>query len=97
MCCGERQYFTPLDNCLIGKQTNKSCTLLLQGTLACDICEGLIEILDKYIEDNATDDKINQTLYSLCSGLPDGALSDLVSCTVDVTIWNYYKNKTSYK
>lgn len=53
-------------------------TICCQGDLKCDICEGVIELLDKYVEDNATDEKINQTLYALCSGLPAGALRDLV-------------------
>ncbi|XP_060558736.1 uncharacterized protein LOC132719018 [Ruditapes philippinarum] len=47
------------------------------GDVACDLCEGVIEILDNLLEDNATDEKINQTLYNLCSGLPSGAFQDL--------------------
>lgn len=52
--------------------------VVIQGDLACDVCEGVVELLDTLLENNATDEKINQTLYQLCSGLPDGALKDLV-------------------
>ena len=55
---------------------------LQQGDVACDLCEGVIEILDNLLEDNATDEKINQTLYNLCSGLPSGAFQDLVCYTI---------------
>lgn len=47
--------------------------------MQCVICEAAMELVDKLIENNATDEKINATLYRLCSGLPDGALKDIVS------------------
>ncbi|KAL4240574.1 hypothetical protein ACF0H5_001366 [Mactra antiquata] len=47
------------------------------GDIKCDICEGVVELVDKYIEDNATDEKINETLYQICSSLPDGAFKDI--------------------
>lgn len=48
-----------------------------QKSVKCDICELVIKELDSVIEQNATIDKINETLYQTCNKLP-GALQDLV-------------------
>lgn len=61
---------------------NKLRHVRFQGDLKCDVCEEVIKFLDSYIEKNASIDKINETLYRLCSGLPSGAIQDLVSMVV---------------
>jgi len=40
------------------------------GDVKCELCELLVTELDKLIGDNATDAKINATIYELCSKLP---------------------------
>ncbi|XP_053381659.1 uncharacterized protein LOC123562193 [Mercenaria mercenaria] len=71
-----------VDSALLKIIVTKQKTQRNVGDIECDICEGVIEIVDQFLEDNATDEKINQTLYNLCSGLPDGAIKDL--CTQNV-------------
>ncbi|WAQ97105.1 hypothetical protein MAR_029795 [Mya arenaria] len=43
------------------------------GDIKCDICELIINALDKLAGQNATDEKINATIYALCGELPGAA------------------------
>lgn len=52
--------------------------LVLQRDLKCEVCKAVIEEIDAVIKQNATIDKINETVYDLCSKL-QGALQDLVN------------------
>ncbi|WAQ97104.1 SAP-like protein [Mya arenaria] len=45
------------------------------GDVKCDICELLVQELEKLIGANATDEKINATIYGLCDQLPGAAAS----------------------
>jgi len=48
------------------------------GDIKCEICELIIKGLDGLIGQNASVEKINQTVYSLCNDL-GGSFKDLVS------------------
>ncbi|WAQ97103.1 hypothetical protein MAR_029793, partial [Mya arenaria] len=61
------------------------------GDIKCDICERLVQELEKLIGANATDEKINATIYGLCDQLPGAAASfnkDLI-CKDSITIAKY--------
>ena len=49
------------------------------GDIKCDICELVVDELDKLIGTNSTDAKINATIYELCSRLP-ATVQSFVSC-----------------
>ena len=56
----------------------KKTLSIIQGSVECDLCLEVVEYLDTLLEDNATEEMINETLLRLCSGLPFGALQDIV-------------------
>jgi len=46
--------------------------------MKCEICQAVVVLLDQYVEANATDEKINATLFALCMAVPEGEFRDLV-------------------
>ena len=47
-------------------------------SVECLLCEAVIQQLDKEMEKNSTEKKVNATVYGICEKLP-GAFQDLVS------------------
>ena len=45
----------------------------LVGDIKCEICELIIQGLDNIVIKNASDEKINATIYTLCGDLPGSA------------------------
>ena len=46
--------------------------------LKCELCEAIIDSIDKVIGTNATKQEVNETVYGVCGQLP-GSLQALVS------------------
>jgi hypothetical protein len=55
--------------CVVGQSTSP----LDVGDIKCDICELIIKELDTIVGQNASAEKINATIYNLCSQLPGTA------------------------
>ena len=53
--------------------------------LKCELCEAIIDSIDKVIGTNATKQEVNETVYGVCGQLP-GSLQALVSMKSTLTI-----------